>query len=50
MKSIKFNKVYNPTLKMSTMNYTNIIMNYDEYSQLQDKTNYKDINTIQIEL
>ena len=48
--SIKFNKVYNPTLKISTMNFNNIIMDYNEYSNIQNKSNYKNINTIQIEL
>lgn len=49
--SIKFNRIYNPTQKISTMNFNNIIMNYEEYSNLQekDKANYKNINTIQIQ-
>lgn len=48
--NIKFNKVYNPKLKMSTMNFNNIIMDYEEYSNTQDKANYKNTNVIQIEL
>lgn len=47
---IKFNKAYNPTLKMHRMSFNNIIMDYEEYNTLQDKTKYTNINTIQIEL
>lgn len=48
--SIKFNKIYNPAVKMIAMEFENIIMNYEEYVNLQDKTNYKNINNIEIEL
>lgn len=47
---MKFNKVYNPTLRMSTMNFDNIIMDYEAYFNLQDKTNYKNTSSIQIQL
>lgn len=48
--SIKFNKVYNPTLKMSAMNFSNIIMDYEDYKNSKDKENYENINSIKIEL
>lgn len=48
--NIKFNKIYNPTLKMAKMNFNNIIIDYEDYNNSQDKANYKNISSIQIEL
>ena len=48
--SIKFNKIYNPSLQDNTINFTDIIMDYEEYSNSQDKENYKNISSIQVEV
>lgn len=48
--SIKFNKVYNPNVKVGKMVFSNIINNYDDYKQTTEKKEYKNITKMEIEL
>lgn len=47
---IKFNKVYNPSLRITIMTFADIILNYEEYSQTENKQNYEKIMNMQIEM
>lgn len=48
--SIKINKIYTGTLQANTITFSDIIKNKTEYDQLTNKSNYKDIATIQVNL
>lgn len=45
---IKFNKSYNPDKEIKNINFTNIILNYDEYMQIEEKSDYIKSITIDI--
>lgn len=48
--SIKFNKIYSPNIKTRKMTFTDIVPNLEEYNALNDKSEYKDKITLEIEL
>lgn len=48
--SIKINKIYTGVLQASTITFSDIIKNKAAYDQLTNKSNYKDIITIQVNL
>lgn len=48
--NIRFNKIYNVNIKSETMNFTNIIKDAENYNKLQNKSDYKDILEININL
>lgn len=47
---VKFNKMYNPSTRITNMTINNIILNYEEYANLQNKADYKNTADVQIEL
>lgn len=46
--NIKFNKVYDVEKRITNMNFTNVITNYEEY--VEDKENYEEVKHIIIDL
>lgn len=47
--SIKVNKAYSLGLRIAEMNFTDVILNYDEYRTLPNKEDYKNIVKIKVE-
>lgn len=39
--SIKINKIYSPNIEVNKLTFTDVIMNLEEYNQLQDKADYE---------
>lgn len=48
--NVKFNKIYNPSIKTRQMTFTDIVPNLEEYDVLKDKSEYKSRMSITIEL
>lgn len=48
--NIRFNKIYNANIKSETMSFTDIISDAENYNQLQNKKDYKNILEIIIDL
>lgn len=46
--NIKFNRSYSPSRSVEKMVFSNVILNYDEYNKLDDKTNYKDVYKLEV--
>lgn len=47
---VKFNKIYNPSIKTRQMTFTDIVPNLEEYDSLKNKSEYKSKMSITIEL
>ena len=48
--NIKFNKIYNTNIRTQSMNFTNIITDAEKYNQTVNKSDYKEIMEIKIDL
>lgn len=47
---VKFNKIYNPSIKTRQITFTDIVPNLEEYDSLKNKSEYKSKMSITIEL